>query len=251
MRGRDRRVDRRAHAHTPSDRDSARRRGAVDRRRGRCQISRRVRMQRSARPAVGIHRARGTPTRVVGRPLCPHAWPVHVGRRGHSFRIADRTDRRSAGGARSSRSRGARRVPSGWRGPRVLRRRCAPPASAAVAGDVAPRGRAGRARGLRPVHPGMARHSRRAPRPRFPGRGAGPVARCSAGGVRAGERAAAGAVANLPGGRSRRALHDRRCHLGATPTEPSTGHNITDCSRSCDQTGSCSLRLPIRESATP
>ena len=78
-------------------------------------------------------------------------------------------------GAGRRRAPGARRVPPRRRAARVVRPRRAAPASAALAGHVAPRDRAGRARGAGPVPSGVARHRRRPARSRSAGRRASGV----------------------------------------------------------------------------
>ena len=68
---------------------------AAVRRRGRCrQVPRRVRMQRSPRPAAGIHRTGRPSAGITGRPLCPYPRPVHGNRRGSSLCHDGRAHRR-------------------------------------------------------------------------------------------------------------------------------------------------------------
>ena len=113
------------------------------------------------------------------------------------------------GGARGRRARRARRVPARRRAPRVVRRRRAPPAAAALAGRAAPRGRAGRAGGARPLPAGVARHPTRAAWARGARRGArhaagAPIVASTL------EPTCSGARPRVPAGRARRAVHVRR-----------------------------------------
>ena len=87
-----------------------------DRRRRRCPISRRVRMQRSARPAAGVHRTCAHPLESLVARYAAHPRPVH---RRPTWPVASR--RRSSGSsARSPRSRQtiawctASSVPAAW-----------------------------------------------------------------------------------------------------------------------------------------
>ena len=179
------------------------------------QVSRRLRVQRPAGVAAGVHRAGGPSTRVARRSLRAHPRPVHC----HRCRASDSLLRSSGSSARSPGSEADDRVVHGeFRPGGVGREYCDADVlrqlRQAFAGDAAARGRAGRARGLCPLHPGMARHPRRASRPRLVGRGVGPTAGCGAGCLHVGDRGAAGAAAQLPGRRSRRAVHHGRRRLG-------------------------------------
>ena len=191
-----------------------RRRAAHDRRRGRGALPRRARLLAAARSAASVHRAGGPPAGVARRPLRPHPQPVRHRRRrppaGHPGRAGHRGARRAGGRGPG----GARRVPAAGQRAGVVRRRRPAPAAPPLAGDAAPRGRARRPGGLRPLRPVVARHARRAAGDGGAGRVARPAAGCRARRLHAGVRGARRPPARLPPGGPRRAVHVRRRRVG-------------------------------------
>ena len=152
----------------PDRRGPGRRRGALDRRRGRRPAPRRARRTRPARHPRRLRRAGRRPAGRPGRPPRPHPRPVHHRRGGPQARPRrgrrpphPRTAGRAGAGAR-------RGVPAGRGGLGVVRRRGAAQAPAPVAGPAAQGGRAGRARVARPVPRRLAAHHHH---PRRPARG--------------------------------------------------------------------------------
>ena len=98
--------------------------------------------------------------------------------------------------------------------PRVVRRRRAPTAAAALPGQPAPRGGAGRGRCLRPVPHRVAGPRRAAPRGRRPGRGGHLAAGRRHPGHRPRDRRAPRPGRRLPVSRPRRAVRGRRGGVG-------------------------------------
>ncbi len=125
-----------------------RRRGALDRRRGRRPGPRRARRGAAGRRARGLPGAGRRPARRPGRPLRPHPRAV----RGRHLRGPVRARRlRGRAGAAAARPRPAGSSPAsshpGGAGSRVVRRRGAAAAAPPVAGRAAPGDRAGAAPG--------------------------------------------------------------------------------------------------------
>ena len=191
-----------------------RRRGALDRDRGRRALPRRGRRRRRRRRAGGVPAPRrrdalGGCSR-AGRAATARSWPPSPAARwGLPVGVVEAAlERLMAAGVAA-----ARRVPARRRRARVVRPGGAAPAAAPLAGPAAPRDRAGRRRALR-ASCRLAGHRRRARRHRPAGRGHRPARGPAAAGERPRARHPARPRARLPAAAARRARRGRRGLLG-------------------------------------